>query len=118
VTETRLHPDDLAAIVAGENEAPPPRPPAPDSATVTSDGLSLMTSDEALDRLADLIAARIESRMSTPEWLDSKSAARYLSVTPKALYHYIDRRGLPSHQDEPGGKLWFKRSELDTWRAR
>ena len=87
-----------------------------------------------LDRLADSLAPLVHrlasrtrppsepepevTRLSTSEWLDSKSAAQYLGVTRKALYHYKDGRDLPSHQREPGGKLWFKRSELDTWRTR
>ena len=66
-----------------------------------------------IDQIADRICAR---PIVTTEWLDSTGAAQYLGVSRKAVYHYVDRRGLPMHQDEPGGKLWFKRSELDEWR--
>jgi excisionase family DNA binding protein len=77
---------------------------------------SVAPNEAALERLADLIVDRLAARTLAPEWLDSNGAARYLGVSRKALYHLIERRLLPAHQDEPGGKLWFKRSELDDWR--
>lgn len=70
-----------------------------------------------LAAIADLIADRVCTRLSVnAEWLDSNRAAQYLGVSRKAIYHYVERRGLPAHQDQDGGKLWFKRSELDDWR--
>lgn len=32
------------------------------------------------------------------------------------LYKLTSARTIPFHQDGPGCKLWFQRSELDEWR--
>jgi hypothetical protein len=81
--------------------------------------------DEALDRLAELLAPRLADRLPVPrgdEWLDAKGAAQHLGLTLPALHWLTTReaRGkpgaIPCYQDAPGGKLWFLRSELDEWR--
>jgi hypothetical protein len=69
----------------------------------------LDTVERELERVAELVPVR--------EWLDSKAAADYLGVTRRALYHYVADRGLVAYQDEPHGKLWFKRSVIDSWRS-
>ena len=73
--------------------------------------------DDQLAALAEKVAALIAAR-TPPEWMSADRAAAYLGVTRKAVYHYMERSGLPYHQDDHGGKLWFKRSELDGWRSR
>jgi len=77
--------------------------------------------DEALDRLAELLAPRLEGRMissaTQPDsWLDTKEAAEHLGITRNALHKATAGRSIPFEQDRPGCKCWFKRSELDAWR--
>jgi excisionase family DNA binding protein len=49
--------------------------------------------------------------------MDSKQAAAYLGISPSSLWKLTAARDIPFEQDKPGGKCWFKRSELDAWRA-
>jgi hypothetical protein len=73
------------------------------------------------DRLAPLLADRLGEHRGD-EWLDARGAARYLGLSLPALHRLTTREarakpgGIPAHQDTPGGKLWFLRSELDQWR--
>lgn len=76
---------------------------------------SVTLTEENLVRLADLIAERIMC-YGQREWLDTKAASAYLGVSRRALYHYVES-GLPVHQEATGGKLWFKRCELDSWKS-
>jgi hypothetical protein len=71
------------------------------------------------------LAALLHPHLATIEhdrddqWMDSKAAARYLgmpSVHP--LHKLTAARSIPFEQNVPGGKCWFKRSELDAWRRR
>jgi excisionase family DNA binding protein len=73
------------------------------------------------------IAEHLAARMALPVvrfddvaepdgWLDTKQAAEYVSLTVAALHRHTAARTIPFEQDAPGGKCWFKRSELDAWR--
>jgi hypothetical protein len=73
--------------------------------------------DELADRLAPKLAARLAAREPLPgEWLASSKAAAYLDLSVNALHKHTAARAIPFEQDGPGGKMWFKRSELDAWR--
>ena len=77
--------------------------------------------DPALDRLADLLAARLAARIKTDdqtsaEWLDVAGAAAHLGLTRHALHKLTAARAIPFEQDAPGCKLWFRRTDLDHWR--
>jgi hypothetical protein len=73
------------------------------------------------DALAEL-AARLAPYLPQPAaaqddgWLDSAAAARYLGISRAALHRYSAAKTIPCEQDCSGGKLWFKRSQLDAWR--
>ena len=74
------------------------------------------------DALAEL-AARLAPYLPTPapaedRWLTTARAAAYLGITTTALHKHTTARSIPFEQDKPSGKCWFKRSDLDTWRAR
>jgi excisionase family DNA binding protein len=81
-----------------------------------------------LDALIDEIAVRVVERLSgetTPllageatgdDWLDSRHAAEYLGVHRDTLRKLAAERAIPSEQDGPGCKLYFRRSDLDAWR--
>ena len=79
---------------------------------------------DALDALADLVAERVAQRLaaSAPAeddgWLSTKAAAEYLGVTPNSLHKLTSERTIPFEQSGRGGRCWFKRSDLDTWRRR
>jgi len=49
-------------------------------------------------------------------WMTSREAATYLGLTLPALHRLTAARAVPFEQDSPGGKCWFNRADLDTWR--
>jgi excisionase family DNA binding protein len=48
--------------------------------------------------------------------LDARGAAEYLGVHRDTLRKLAAQRAIPTHQDGPGCKLYFRRDELDEWR--
>lgn len=71
------------------------------------------------DRVAEMVVDRLSSAESTPsidEWFDSRHAAEYLGVHRDTLRKLAAERAIPSEQDGPRCKLYFRRSELDAWR--
>lgn len=78
--------------------------------------------DEFIEQLAERVAARLSEQASSPtdnadEWLDSRHAAQYLGVHRDTLRKLAAERTIPSEQDGRGCKLYFRRSDLDRWRA-
>lgn len=79
--------------------------------------------DELLIQLADLVADRLIERSktglveSTVTWLDTKQAAEYLGVHRDTIRKLAAERVIPTHQDGPGCRLYFRREELDEWRC-
>jgi len=78
--------------------------------------------DQILGRLADLVVDRLMGRTEAQSsehasaWLDARSAADYLGVHRDTLRKLAAQRAIPTHQDGPGCKLYFRRDELDEWR--
>ncbi len=78
--------------------------------------------DSLLGRLADLVVERLLERTtmdaseSQDEWLDTRAAADYLGVHRDTLRKLAAERSIPTHQEAPGCKLYFRRDELDEWR--
>jgi excisionase family DNA binding protein len=77
--------------------------------------------DQLLAHIADRLAAVITERLVVSddrpdEWLDSRHAAEYLGVHRDTLRKLAAERAIPSEQDAPGCKLYFRRSDLDAWR--
>jgi len=78
--------------------------------------------DVVLAQLADLVAERLTARLSAPieeadEWLDTRKAAEYLGVHRDTIRRLAAEGGIPSEQEGAGCKLYFRRSDLDTWRC-
>jgi excisionase family DNA binding protein len=72
---------------------------------------------EALsDRVAEVIAARLDDRVVAKRWLNTDEAANYLSIPKKRLYTHRERLGIPCHKQ--GSLLLFDRLELDQWASR
>jgi predicted DNA-binding transcriptional regulator AlpA len=59
---------------------------------------------------------RFEQADHRSGWLDFEGAVAYLGMKRGTLYKHTSARTVPFHQDGPGCKLWFLRSELDAWR--
>jgi excisionase family DNA binding protein len=77
--------------------------------------------EEFISQLAERVAERIVERTTAPtdeigEWFDSRHAAEYLGVHRDTLRKLAGERAIPSEQDGPGCKLYFRRSDLDAWR--
>jgi len=78
--------------------------------------------DQILGRLADLVVDRLIERTAghssdhASAWLDARSAAEYLGVHRDTLRKLAAQRAIPTYQDGPGCKLYFRRDELDEWR--
>jgi excisionase family DNA binding protein len=78
--------------------------------------------DAVIADLAERVAAAVVSRLGATqeqvaaEWLDSREAAAYLGVHRDTLRKLAAERAIPTHQDGRGGKLFFRRSDLDEWR--
>jgi excisionase family DNA binding protein len=77
--------------------------------------------DALIARLADEVASRLSQQVNVPadgsdEWFDSRHAAEYMGVHRDTLRKLAAERSIPSEQDGPGCKLFFRRSDLDLWR--
>jgi excisionase family DNA binding protein len=59
---------------------------------------------------------REEQQAPSGAWLDATGAAEYLGMPKTTLHKLTAAREIPFEQDGPGCKLYFKRSDLDTWR--
>lgn len=82
----------------------------------------LTLDDAALERLAELVVERLAPTLAASQtadcWLTTSEAAEYLGLPSSSQLHKMSAaRAVPFHQDRPGGRLYFKRSELDRWRA-
>jgi excisionase family DNA binding protein len=101
--------------------APRPASAIGQSAPAANRDFGAAVIEQLVDRVADLVAAAITERM-TPrerpddEWFDSLHAAEYLGVHRDTLRKLAAERAVPSEQDGPGCKLYFRRSDLDAWR--
>jgi excisionase family DNA binding protein len=74
--------------------------------------------DEDLRELAERLAPYLSPQRddSGDAWLSTSEAARYLGVSVHALRKRTAERTVPFVEDEPGGKCYFRRSDLDAWR--
>jgi excisionase family DNA binding protein len=78
--------------------------------------------DQILGRLADLVLDRLmqQSAASTDDatggWMDTRGAAAYLGIHRDTVRKLAAQRAIPTHQDGPRCKLYFRRDELDEWR--
>jgi excisionase family DNA binding protein len=77
--------------------------------------------DEFISQLAERVATRVAEQANTSaagggDWFDSRHAADYLGIHRDTLRKLAAERAIPSEQDGPGCKLYFRRSDLDAWR--
>jgi excisionase family DNA binding protein len=94
-----------------------------DLAVVLVDSLDCAAIDRLLDRMSEDALARLALRLrphldavEPDRWLTTAEAAAYLGCTENAVHKLTAARAVPFEQGCPGGKLYFKRSQLDAWR--
>lgn len=74
--------------------------------------------EQFIDALAERVAERLQAAPGTEdEWLDTREAAMHLGVHRDTIRRLAAERAIPSEQDGPGCKLFFRRSDLDAWRC-
>lgn len=78
-------------------------------------GVELRLDDDALDRLAELVAARLEAgaRAGPEPWAGVEHAARHLACKPQRIYDLVHARAIPFRKD--GTRSLFRLSALDDW---
>jgi excisionase family DNA binding protein len=71
--------------------------------------------DEALDRLAELLAPRLADRTSVPAtpWIDVNGAAERLLCSKQRVYDLVHSGGLQPRRD--GRRLLFHKDDLDRY---
>jgi excisionase family DNA binding protein len=78
----------------------------------TMSSVELHLDDGDLERLAALVAQRLDGRGPEP-WVGVPEAAAHLACQPQRIYNLVHARAIPHRKD--GSRLLFKRSELDRW---
>jgi excisionase family DNA binding protein len=77
--------------------------------------------DDDVERIAaavaDLVIERLRDPSTPDEWMTTQDASVYLGITTNALHKLTAARQIPFSQENPGGKLFFRREDLDAWRA-
>ena len=73
-------------------------------------GLRLELDDDALDALANAVAARLDNH---ERWVGVKDAAAHINAKPQRVYDLVHQRAIPHRKD--GSRLLFRRSDLDRW---
>lgn len=70
-------------------------------------------------KVAELLAPEVVELIPPPDgWIDGRAASRHLGISHQRLQKRAATGEIPSHQGRPGMKRFFRRSELDAWRAR
>jgi excisionase family DNA binding protein len=73
--------------------------------------------DDALDRLAELLAPRLARRLGgeagADPWLNAEQAAEHLACSAGRLYDLVQLGKLSARRD--GRRLLFRRSDLDAY---
>lgn len=86
-------------------------------------GLNLTVPDDVLDALADAVAARVVERLREhvaadgDGWMTTREAANYLGISVHSLHKLTAAREIPFEQNGEGARCYFKRADLDAWRA-
>lgn len=65
------------------------------------------------DRLAPILATRIDQDEHAFPWLDVEGTAKHLACPRSRIYALVSARRIPHYKD--GSRLLFRREELDGW---
>jgi excisionase family DNA binding protein len=74
----------------------------------------LLLDDDALGVIAAAIDGPTDDPV-WPVWMNLKTAACYLDMSPERLRKLVARREIPFTQEAPGCRVFFSRSDLDAW---
>jgi excisionase family DNA binding protein len=77
--------------------------------------LRLSLDDDALDRIAEALAARLGNGNGPEPWVGVDRAAEHLSCKRQRIYDLVSRGEIPHRKD--GSRLLFRLSDLDAWLA-
>jgi excisionase family DNA binding protein len=82
--------------------------------------LQIVLDETALDMLAARVAHLVQVDDSTPpepwpEWMSVTTAAAYLDVPVERLRKLKERGRIPFSQEGRGCRVFFRRSDLDSW---
>ena len=87
-------------------------------------GLRIELPPAVLEQLVELVATRVlevlgerEGGDGSPEFLDVPAAAAFLGITVGRMRKLQARRALPYHQEGPGCRVLFARSDLEEFMA-
>jgi hypothetical protein len=78
--------------------------------------LDHLSPDDLAD-LAERLAPYLRPAQTDGGWLDTKAAAAHLGISTHAMHRLSAERAIPFSQSAPGAKCYFRRSDLDEWRA-
>lgn len=73
--------------------------------------------DIMAEKVADRILARMTPDLQGKEVLTTREASRYLGISESRIRHLCSKGLIPYHSNETRSRNYFKRSELDRWRA-
>jgi excisionase family DNA binding protein len=81
---------------------------------------ALRSDPDAIDELRLVLAVDgAQAARSVPDrWLTTREAAAHLGLSVNALHKLTAARAVPFEQERRGCRCWFRRSELDRWRAK
>ena len=68
--------------------------------------------DVDLERIAELVADRLDARASRP-WVGVAEAAVHLACKPQRIYDLVHRGAIPHRKES--SRLLFRLAELDEW---
>ena len=93
-------------------------PLAPTAPASEHSGLLDLLVDQLATRVANRIVSQLAESSRTPadQWLDSSAAAEYLGISRHSVRRLAAEGSLPTEQAGANCKLYFRRSDLDSWR--
>lgn len=98
----------MSAYATGTTAAGTPEPAIPHIGGIL---------EQFIEVLAERVAERLQAAPEVEaEWLDTRGAAVHLGIHRDTVRRLAAEQALPSEQDGPGCKLFFRRSDLDAWR--
>lgn len=67
--------------------------------------------------VAELKEELTNMKAKTQEVMDVKQAAKYLELSESRVRHLVSSRDIPYFKKRESNRVYFKKSELDGWRA-
>ena len=77
--------------------------------------------EEMFESLVDVVVERVIERLDVdrgdgwPEYMDAKTAARFLGISVERVQKLKARREIPFHQEAAGCRVLFGKGDLREW---